>query len=50
MIWEYKVVTLVGDHRDHERQLIELGKNRWELIAIVSTRPPVAYLKRPLLG
>ena len=45
--WEYRVIQ----HEISHRQLDELGRDGWELVAVTDgANGLVAYLKRPILG
>jgi hypothetical protein len=48
-LWAYRLVVGEPDIEDRERQLNELGRQGWELVA-VQTRggdPALMYLRRP---
>ena len=43
--WEYKVIQLIGNPEEHQKQLNQLADEGWELVSL-AMEYPFAYLKR----
>lgn len=49
MEWEYQVNHVNGPRSELESVLNALGKQRWELVQVISLRPPVGMGSDPVL-